>query len=263
MRQGRLISLGTLGVKLARERLSQQTADQLQQSIVDGTLVPGDRLPAEREIADSLGVSRTVVREAIKLLEQRGLLRVLAGSGTYVAHPDASHVANSVSLLMQQHAASFQYLFEVRSALEVAIAGFAAQRANADDIEYMESVLRRFEELAAKVGDTPSVEMAVALADADLAFHSALAAASHNPLLPALLAPITDLLLDWRRATVATYGTRYSTFHHTRILGFITDRDDAGAREAMRQHLASGFARWQALHDQAKEVETHQPTAAK
>ena len=76
-------SLETLQIR--RESLSEQVAEKIQQFIIQGHLRPGDRLPPERELGEQLGVSRTVIREATKQLQERGLVKVLTGSGTYVS----------------------------------------------------------------------------------------------------------------------------------------------------------------------------------
>jgi len=87
---------GVEHVSVKRTRLSEQIAEQIQQIIVQGHLQAGDRLPPERELAEQLGVSRTVVREATKVLEERGLVKIVTGSGTYATRVQPSVVSQSI-----------------------------------------------------------------------------------------------------------------------------------------------------------------------
>src|SRR4051794_37145339 len=110
---------------IAREpRLPDKVACQLQQSILAGALKPGNRLPTERELGEQFGVSRTVIREAVRSLVAKGLLEVRGGSGLRVAAIDASAVRETMGMYLRVKA-EFDYgeLHEVRSVMEIEIAG--------------------------------------------------------------------------------------------------------------------------------------------
>jgi GntR family transcriptional repressor for pyruvate dehydrogenase complex len=221
------------GLSLHRDLLYEQIAEQIQEMIVNESLTPGDRLPSERDLAERMGISRSVIREAMRVLKVRGLIDVKSGSGTYVRRLDAGDVAAQVGLMlsMQQIPDQYRKLLEIRRTLEIDVAGLAAVRATPEDIAAMESAIQQ---LAAHSGDQN------AFTENDLAFHAALAAATHNDLYTVLLAPIADLSLQFRRAayendTQASIEGALS--YHQEILDRIKAQDPEGARDAMRDHL--------------------------
>src|ERR671935_2210582 len=117
--------------RIRREpRLSDRVAALLLETIVARGLQPGDRLPSERELGEQFGVSRTVIREAVRALAAKGVIEVRTGSGLRVAAVDASSVSESMSLFMRGGGIEFEKVHEVRTVLEVHIAGLAAERAS-------------------------------------------------------------------------------------------------------------------------------------
>ena len=117
------------------QRLYERVVDRIIALIQDGTWAAGDRLPPERDLAEAFGVSRTVVREAVKTLEARGVLETLAGSGVYVRPPDSAMVSRSLRMYLQlldQDDLDLR-LAEIRCVLEVEIAALAAARATAEE----------------------------------------------------------------------------------------------------------------------------------
>jgi len=222
-----------LDITLRRDSLSEQVADQLQEMIIAERLIPGDKFPGERELAQQLAVSRTVVREAILTLSVRGLVEIRPGSGTYVRRLSSETAAASIGLLLRVRGApiSFQHLYEVRRMIEVEIAGLAAERATAADIEAMEKVIEKMAE---------SVDSPAQFTQYDLGFHSGLVDAAHNELLPILLDPIIEHLLSFR-----LLAYRYdregaiegALLYHRSLLAHVKAHDRAGARQAMRDHL--------------------------
>ena len=222
-----------LDFPLRRERLYEQVANQIERLIVEESFRPGDKLPSERNLAERLGVSRTVIREATRVLSVRGLVAVKPGSGTYIQALSVNSAAAPISLFLklQQAANTFQNLHEIRLTLEVDIAGLAAQRATDEDIAAMEAAI---EAMATYVKDAEQ------FVQYDLAFHSALAAATQNDLYSVLLTPITDLLLEFRLAAYrydAQASIEGGLIHHRRILERVKAQDSEGARQAMRDHL--------------------------
>jgi GntR family transcriptional repressor for pyruvate dehydrogenase complex len=220
-------------VQVRRESLSVQAAGQIQQFIIRGELRPGDRLPPERELSEQLGVSRTVVREATKLLQERGLVKVLTGSGSFVSKVESSAISQSISLFMWGHGHAFHDLLEIRKMFEVEIAGLAAERATPEEVRELEAALAQMS--AGADAGTAGLEKFVL---ADLLFHHILAKASKNSLLPLLLAPINDLLLEFSRQASSLPGAPASAIHfHDTLLQGIRARDSQHCRGVMREHL--------------------------
>jgi|DewCreStandDraft_2_1066082.scaffolds.fasta_scaffold03779_2 GntR family transcriptional repressor for pyruvate dehydrogenase complex len=212
-------------------KLSDLVAQQLKQLLLARRFKPGDRLPSERELAEHFGVSRTVVREAIRSLAAAGLLKVQSGSGTRVRVPSSEAVAESMTLLLRLRSGQFDYhkVIEVRRMLEVEIAGLAALRRTEEDLERLEAILER----ARSRLDDPDT-----FVETDLKFHAALAQATQNELFSVLLASVADILAEGRRLALRVPGTPMRALvYHTHILDAVRAGDVARAREAMDRHM--------------------------
>ena len=229
---------GVEHVSVKRTRLSEQIAEQIQHIIIQGHLQAGNRLPPERDLAEQLGVSRTVVREATKVLEERGLVKIVTGSGTYATRVQPSVVSQSIGLLVQGNKHSFRDLLEIRKMLEVEIAGLATERSTAEDIHQLETNLGLMVAVLPEINrsDTALEEFV----QADILFHRFLAKASKNILLPILLEPITDLLLEFsRKASMLPGAPERAVQYHRIILEQVRGKDAAKSREAMRNHISN------------------------
>jgi GntR family transcriptional repressor for pyruvate dehydrogenase complex len=213
------------------ERLSDQVAAQLQAMITDRSLRAGEKIPSERELCELLGVSRTVVREAVRSLVAKGLLEARAGGGTVVRAPDAALVTEMMGIMLAAggREIGFDHLREVRLHLETEIADLAAGRRTASDLETMRAQLEAMQRF-----EHDPVQWAVA----DVAFHAAIAEATHNPLYPVLLGSISELLMEVRLTGIRLPGTPQRAFkHHQHILEAIERGDRSAARKAMLAHL--------------------------
>jgi len=209
-------------------------ANDLQNQIVQGKLHPGDRLPPERSLCVNFGVGRTTIREALKSLAVRGLI-TRRGRAVIVTDPkDAfSQIGNDLASLAAQ--VNIKQLYEVRKLIEVRIAGWAAARATAEDIEQ----IRRSLDLE---GSQQSVDRSP-----NRNFHDALAATAHNPALVRIYQSGASLFFHlpffWRLFDDAEVKTVRAGRHemarrwHHQILAAIEQRDAAEAEGAMFQHL--------------------------
>jgi GntR family transcriptional regulator, transcriptional repressor for pyruvate dehydrogenase complex len=211
-------------------RLYEQIVRQIQDSIHNGGLKEGDQLPAERELAQQFGVSRTAVREAVKTLHEKGLVEAYPGRGTFVTSGSSNSFKLTLDRMMRSGPPeSAVHLTEVREILEPEIAALAAQRAD----EEMLSAMRE----AISVMDVARSD-AEAFIEGDLDFHLALAEAAANPLILSLIDSIVGLLREQRMRTYFVKGgPERGQYHHKRILEAVEHRDPQGAREAMRAHL--------------------------
>ena len=215
-----------------RTRLSDSIVRQLENLILNKELRVGDALPPEREAAAQLQVSRNVVREAISVLVQKGLLEVRQGSGTYVARPGADFLRESLDSYVRFSDSALYDLAEARSVLEVQIAGLAAQRATREDYEFVNACLQ---ELEATVGDPDRY------VEADVSFHAALAEAAGNEILQLLLHSIRGALRQNIRVLVENDPTTADTAmrFHRRIAQAVHEQSPEKARAAMLEHLES------------------------
>lgn len=168
-------------------RLADSVAAELEKRILEGSLKPGDRLPAERSLALELGVSRPSLREAMQKLVSKGLLSTRHGGGTHVTDRLESHFADPWQDMVKGHPHLHRDLLEFRQMLESEAARMAADRATAADIQRLDDVYAKME-LAYASKDL------VASIDTDVAFHQAIAEASHNVLIGHLTASLMRVI---------------------------------------------------------------------
>jgi GntR family transcriptional repressor for pyruvate dehydrogenase complex len=231
-------------------RLYEQIVQQIEESILKGTLKPGNQLPAERELALQFGVSRTAVREAVKALREKGLVEAYSGRGTFVTDGTSQAIRQSLDLMVKigQPDGSTS-LAELRAILEPEIAALAATRVEEQYLITMRE--------AVAVMDR-SRRDPDAYIEADLDFHLALAEAAANPLILSLIDSIVGLLREQRmRIFKVDGGPERGQFHHKRILQAIEQRDPERARATMRAHLQ------QVCEDSSIDSTEEQPAVSK
>jgi GntR family transcriptional repressor for pyruvate dehydrogenase complex len=214
--------------------------------VMNGALPSGTKLPSERELADQLGVSRTVVREAVRMLQAKGVLDVRSGGGARVAELDASLVGEPMKLYIQASGAlggrGYDDLNEVRHTLEVRLAVLACAAATDDDLARLRSAHNAF---VTGIGD---VETASRF---DVEFHRTIAEITHNRLYVVLLDALGDVLLDIRRSALRVpENVALAREQHEAILAAIVARDNDAAREAMHRHLEDSRSIQAALEQQ-------------
>lgn len=232
-------SLPTLRRRASRT-LAEEAVEALAAPIHAGQLSPGDKLPTESAIMQQLGVSRTVVREAISRLQASGLVETRHGIGTFVAQP--SEEALRISLNAVNTAIDAVALLEVRIALEVEAAVLAAQRRTPEQLAAIRQALDRLIALES-AGDT-SVQSSI---EADFAFHHSIAMATGNAYFPQYLAhlgkdsiPRSRLLID--NPSHQRYLYKLNQEHRLMYLA-IQAQDPIAASEAARNHLVNSQLR--------------------
>jgi GntR family transcriptional repressor for pyruvate dehydrogenase complex len=218
---------------LAREpKLADRATQQLQSLITRRTFRPGDRLPSEREIGSRLGVSRTVVREALRALATKGLVEVRDGAGAYVRAPSTDLVSELLGICvshMETGDVSSGHILEMRRILEIEMSGLAAKRRGAEDLTELERLLG----LMARSGSSREE-----WAKMDYEFHDRVAIASKNPLFPIVLRSISEVLMRGRLMGVRLpdYQSK-ALYHHRNIFEALTAGSVRKARAAMESHL--------------------------
>lgn len=207
--------------------VSAEVAAYLEREIASRGLLPGDKLPTERELAAQLSVSRTTVRSALQELESKHLLERTQGRGTLVAAPPAG-VSELYARLAGVDQAQ-QDVAELRGSMEPLVAELAALRSSAADLIQLQDVLNGSNEHL-------SPEEALRL---DIQFHTLLAQAARNQLMATVLTLTSSWTTDVRLRSHSTLeGRRSSIEGHRHILDAIQNRDATGAGIAMRDHLA-------------------------
>lgn len=210
--------------------LYESVSDQLLTAIRSANLQPGNRIPSERELGEQFGVSRTVIREAIRHLAAKGVLEVLSGSGVQVADVGHEGVSESIDLYLRQRGPIRpEQIHEVRQGLELTTTELATERASA---EQLVAIRNTCEAMSAVLNDPD------AASKADVAFHRAIVEATGNPLFLVLVDSLGDVLLEIRRATLGERGRgQIALDAHRAITEALERRDTAAAVAAMRAHL--------------------------
>jgi GntR family transcriptional repressor for pyruvate dehydrogenase complex len=209
---------------------SASIAHDIEELILRGDLPRGQRLPTESELGEVLGVSRSVVRDAVRMLAARGLLEVRQGHGTVVAPPSDEAFGNALVGLLMRSGATMGDVIEARTALESQLAPLMAQNATDEDLRRMDV---RLDDMVAAVnaGDDEAVDVA------HLGFHRAMYDALHRPALETLLRPMQRCIL-LTSPLMKPEDRSHWLEAHRQILVALRKRDPVEAEAAVRAHFA-------------------------
>jgi len=213
------------------KRLSDSAVDQILELVRSGQLGSGAKLPAERELITRLGVSRTSLREAIRILETMGVLRVVPGRGTWVREDCMQPQIGELVSWIPTHEHDVMQLFELREVLEVRAAQLAAERINEEQLITMSRSIQRLREAIERRDNE-----AMLLADRE--FHEALGAASGNVLLADVLTSLGHMVTNTRQALLAIPGRPEAILReHQAVLEALLGRNGRAAGKAMLNHV--------------------------
>jgi GntR family transcriptional regulator, transcriptional repressor for pyruvate dehydrogenase complex len=202
---------------------------RLERLIVERKLEPGDLLPPERVLAAQLNVSRSILREALRVLTHKGLVRVVAGRGAFVDTPSGRAVAESLSLLLQLRRVSLLELCDVRILIEPELAALAAERATEADAARLAEWIQALAD--SRQGGPRRIE-------ADLGFHHAIALIARHSLLQAIVEAVREPVIQTMQLSMQPRLIEASEGQHRAVLAAIRARDAEAARAAMWGHLA-------------------------
>lgn len=220
---------------------ANSVADALARLILS-EMAPGTSLPSEADLASQFEVSRLTIREAVKLLEGRGLLAIARGRKAVVREPDGAAFADFLTSVIRYDSKGLFDLVEVRQSLEVQAATLAAKRATRAGITAIENGLQGMRDTVGVLGEPMTHDMEMAFHTHDVGFHEAVALASGNRVLGFLFEAMAQPLLEGffisRRGREQRGHTLHDTIEaHQRILDCIKEGNGRAAGEAMRFHL--------------------------
>jgi GntR family transcriptional repressor for pyruvate dehydrogenase complex len=237
-------------------KISDSVAEELEARILEGSLKPGDRLPAERDLAVEMGVSRPSLREALQKLVSKGLLATRHGGGTVVTDRLEATFVDPWQQMLKGHPALQSDLLEFRRMLESQAAALAAERATPADIERIDTAFATLDAAYAS-GDL------VASAEADVAFHQAVAEAAHNALIGHLCASLHRVIHDDVSANLGFLHARAARWdklkaQHRAIWEAVRNRHGEAAGSVASAHI--DFVR-ESMAEAAKDVERRHTAA--
>lgn len=214
--------------------LYETVSDQLLAAIRDAGLKPGTRIPSERELGEQFGVSRTVIREAIRHLAAKGVLQVVSGAGVHVADVGHESISESIELfLLQRGPIQTGDIHEVRESLELKTVELAAARASDEQLAEIVAICDEMETLLSDPEEASRL---------DVGFHRKIAEATGNALFLVLIDSLGDVLFTIRRRTLDNPGRGAVALEaHRAIASALQRRDADGAVQAMRAHLAESL----------------------
>ncbi len=232
-----------------RRQVADIVAERIERLIVDGVLKVGQALPSERRLCEKLGISRSAMREGLRVLRGRGIIETSQGRGSFVAKLSGSQDSSPLMHLFNSQPRTLYDLLEVRALLEGESARLAALRGTDADFVLLR---RRYEEMLAAHADGEDADPREH-ARLDHAFHLAICEASHNPVLVHTLQSLTDLMLSTVFASVNNLyhrptQKRQIDRQHSRLFHAVIERLPDQAQRAARDHI-------QSIRDNLKEIE--------
>lgn len=206
-----------------------RVAQRLLDHLTSGAVAPGERLPSERQLAASLNVGRSAVREALATLDVLGIVSIRPGSGTYLKETNSEILPRVINWGLTLGQPRIHDLVELRQFLEICSAQLAAERADDADIERLRTQL----ELMLQDADDP-----VLFVEHDVAFHLEVAQAAKNSVLSEVLNSVRSLLFVWvQRTSNDRTSIEKSVAEHQAVFEAIRDHDVAAAQHAMQSHM--------------------------
>lgn len=218
--------------EIVRVPITQQVVDAIKESILNGDFPVGKKLPSEQKLCEILSVSRSSVREAMRVLQAEGYLRLESGKGAIVLD-NTSRDYNTVQKWFQEHGPKIEDYTAVREALEGLAASLAAVNWQEDALEALETTHEEFIKAEA-------VHNVKEMADLDERFHTQIAIMSQNPLLEKMNELLNENLRDYRLMSIFGQASEKNTIkEHQKIIDQIRQKSPDGARSAMLEHLAA------------------------
>jgi GntR family transcriptional repressor for pyruvate dehydrogenase complex len=219
-------------IRIEREQpLSHKVEHQIREAIIQKIFLPGDRLPGEVEMAEKFGVSRTAIREALRMLSGRGLVEIRKGSGVYVSEICMSNVVDPFFQLLDMKCGedSLLHLVRVRLFMEPEIAKLAAIHRSEDDLQFWSENFKIMKMHADKPEE---------MVEYDIKFHRRIAAAANNPIIPIIMEPIYQLLDKFISSTYKqSHAPDLAIQNHEKLVECFRNKDSEGAYNTMKKHI--------------------------
>lgn len=214
---------------VTRTTLTADICRKMVGHLIRGDWRSGERIPAERELCQKLGVGRASLREALKALEIMGMIETRLGDGTYVCKRTDFLSRPLLWAIASSSEAEAHELVEARTLIEVELAGLAAERATAENVKEIGAYLDQMED---------SIGNSMEFVQSDIAFHLAIGQAAHNNILMNALHLIRNLLQQWISSSLSMEGiSERALEQHKKIFLAIAKRNSSAARNAMQFHL--------------------------
>ena len=232
-------------VHLVKTNLYEQIADYLEEMILqDENVRKEEKLPSEQALAEKFGVSRNVIREALKILKERGLIDPRNGTGSYITKPRSGNISDVLSRIVVMDNVRDEDIYEIRSILESSSCKAAALRATDEQLSEMQEFLDRLEDRNISVQERR---------EADFAFHVAIAKATGNPLIEVFVKAMRNLWIEMiEKGIFVEGGIEDAVLRHNRIMDALKKHDSELAERMMQEHLDYSRKNVETFHNSRK-----------
>ncbi len=226
-----------LDFSIKKESLPEIIANKLESTILKQTIdVENHRLPSEQTLAVSFGVSRPVIREAMKILKARGLVDQKNGDGTFIVEPEPSLIKDTLNRYLCLKKIDANSLFAVRINLEIMAVRLAAENGTEEDFQELQKIN---DEMQSHKEDLDL------RAENDIKFHSKIATISGNPLLEIFIDSIASYLTVLIKDTLVSYGNEDGIISHNKIIEVLRNRNPMEAEDIIREHLITSMRHYE------------------
>lgn len=223
---------------ISNKKVYEQVIEQIQKNIMNGILKKGDKLPSERELSDKMGVSRTSIREAIRVLETMGVIESRQGEGNFICSNIEKSLLQPLSMMFKLNDGTWKDIYELRNILEIECAKLTALRATDLDCRELENLVKQMEE------ETFGQNRYEILVELDKNFHNLLSTMSKNYLIQSLFITTSNLFekfIEDARYKIIAYDSEKANKRlleqHKKICESIINRDEELAISAMKEHM--------------------------
>ncbi|MDO5010147.1 MAG: FadR/GntR family transcriptional regulator [Intestinibacter bartlettii] len=223
---------------ISNKKVYEQVIEQIQDNIMDGTFKKGDKLPSERELSETMGVSRTSIREALRVLETMGVVESKQGEGNFICSNIEKSLLQPLSMMFRLNEGSWSDIFELRNILEIECARLSAIRATDLDCRELSGIVEKMEK------ETFGKNRTKVLVELDKKFHNLLSNISKNYLIESLFITTSTLFekfIEDARYKIISYdaskGSAKLLSQHKKICEAIIKKDEYMASEAMKEHM--------------------------
>jgi len=216
---------------IKRSSTVERIVENLINLIKQQKLKNGDKLPSERQLCEKIGVSRPILREALKALQVMNIIDIRQGAGAYIRKLEPEDIIEHLDIVFHLDSSLYHDLYEARRVLEAAIAGMAALNIKGSEIEAIEENFRRAAD---------SMEDEASFLERDLELHHLIMKAAGNRIIPVFMQSIDQLSLLLRKQTNARINIRHTTMRdHEQIINALKSHDPEKAAQAMGQHITN------------------------
>lgn len=231
-----------MGAPIRRKNLYEIVAQKIEELIINNPDMQGNQLPSEQEIADTYDVSRNVVREALKILKERGLVVLKNGEGAFVEIHQNDIIMRTIDRMMQFRKIDYTDIYNVREPLEILSCKLAAANITKSETDLLYSLFEKMEQ---------NITNNKKWAEYDVEFHLAIAKISRNELLYTMIKPLTpSFVVLFSRAGSDVKNCTVGLMDHQNIIDALMAGDAEKAGEAMKQHLAHSLYNLQHLSEE-------------